>query len=98
VVGAANNILLSAAHGLRLHERGILYGPDFCVNAGGIIFVAGELRGDDLAVITQTVQKIGQRTAEIWRSAEWKNCPPERLALERASEPLGAVRAITAGS
>ena len=43
VAGAANNQLADARHGDQLHEKGVLYAPDFVVNAGGIIQVAEEL-------------------------------------------------------
>ncbi len=41
--GAANNILERAEHGDALHERGILYAPDYVINAGGLINVYGEM-------------------------------------------------------
>jgi leucine dehydrogenase len=44
VVGAANNQLAHPGIGQRLHDMGVLYGPDYLVNAGGITNVASELR------------------------------------------------------
>jgi leucine dehydrogenase len=43
VAGGANNQLAESRHGRELHERGILYAPDYVVNAGGLINVYGEL-------------------------------------------------------
>jgi leucine dehydrogenase len=43
VAGAANNVLAEARHGDELHRRGILYAPDYVINAGGLINVYGEL-------------------------------------------------------
>jgi leucine dehydrogenase len=43
VGGAANNQLARSEHGVKLHERGILYAPDYVINAGGLINVYGEL-------------------------------------------------------
>src|ERR671933_1781340 len=45
IAGSANNILLEARHGAALAERGILYAPDYVINAGGLINVADELEG-----------------------------------------------------
>ncbi|CAN5816089.1 branched-chain amino acid dehydrogenase [soil metagenome] len=45
VAGAANNVLAETRHGDMLHERGILYVPDYVINAGGLINVYGELSG-----------------------------------------------------
>jgi leucine dehydrogenase len=45
VAGAANNVLAEEKHGDQLHERGILYAPDYVINAGGLINVYGELNG-----------------------------------------------------
>jgi leucine dehydrogenase len=45
VAGAANNVLAEARHGDELHKRGILYAPDYVINAGGLINVYGELNG-----------------------------------------------------
>jgi leucine dehydrogenase len=43
VAGAANNVLKEDRHGDELHRRGILYAPDYVINAGGLINVYGEL-------------------------------------------------------
>ena len=43
VAGGANNQLATAADGQRIHDRGIVYAPDYVINAGGIINVALEL-------------------------------------------------------
>ena len=45
VAGAANNVLAEERHGDELHRRGILYAPDYVINAGGLINVCGELNG-----------------------------------------------------
>jgi len=45
IAGAANNLLKDERHGDKLHELGILYAPDYVINAGGVINVADELAG-----------------------------------------------------
>ena len=56
VAGAANNQLAEARHGEALHERGIVYAPDYVINAGGICNVYGELEG---WTAEQSMEKAG---------------------------------------
>ena len=46
IAGGANNQLANDSHGVRLMDRGILYAPDYVINAGGIINVSGEATGN----------------------------------------------------
>lgn len=66
VSGAANNQLATAADGDALHARGVLYLPDYLVNAGGIISVAREYRheGEEKAVMAE-VSRIRERVLEL---------------------------------
>ena len=70
VAGAANNQLATLEDGDRLHGRGVLYLPDFLVNAGGIISVAREYlgTGDEKAVMEE-VARIRGRVAELLERA-----------------------------
>ena len=45
VAGAANNQLAEARNGQAIHDQGILYAPDYVINAGGLCNVYGELQG-----------------------------------------------------
>ena len=58
VAGAANNQLAAPEHGEQLAELGILYAPDYIINAGGIINVADELRGYDRERAMRKVEGI----------------------------------------
>lgn len=58
VAGAANNQLAEAIHGQQLLEKGILYAPDYAINAGGLINVAEEVHGYDAARSTQRTLDI----------------------------------------
>lgn len=70
VCGAANNQLANKADGLRLTNRGILYAPDYVVNAGGIVNVAAEYLGwGENEVVTQ-VGKIAPRLLEVINAAD----------------------------
>jgi leucine dehydrogenase len=83
VCGAANNVLASDSLADALHERGILYAPDFIANAGGLINVYGELHGLERGELDELVDGIGEALSRILS-----------LAAERSITPLEAARAI----
>ncbi|MEO7688330.1 MAG: Glu/Leu/Phe/Val dehydrogenase dimerization domain-containing protein [Sphingomonas sp.] len=70
VCGAANNQLASAADGDLLADRGVLYAPDYVVNAGGIINVAAEYLAWDAGVARARVEAIPQTLRAIFELAE----------------------------
>ena len=71
VAGAANNQLAEAADAERLRARGILYAPDFVINAGGIFHNVGrEALGWDDAEVEQALEGIGHTLEEIFDRAE----------------------------
>ena len=90
VVGSANNQLGEDADAQRLADRGILYAPDFLVNAGGLIHVADEFHGYDNERVTTRVQGIGRTTTRLFHEAEEYGVNPlvaaERLAQRRIDE------------
>jgi len=63
VVGSANNQLLDLSHGMKLHQKGILYAPDYIVNAGGLIQVADEL-------YEPNKERVLQKTSAIYNSLQ----------------------------
>lgn len=69
VVGSANNQLRSDRQGEVLHERGILYAPDYIVNTGGLIQVADELRQPNKERVLEQTQRIYTALLEIYRLA-----------------------------
>ena len=67
VAGGANNQLATPADGDRIHQRGILYAPDYVINAGGIINVSTEyLRDGDAATVRARIEAIPGRLETIW--------------------------------
>ena len=71
VAGAANNQLATPDDGARVAARGILYAPDYVINAGGIINVAAEYLGDgDAARVTARIAEIEARLADIFATAD----------------------------
>ena len=85
VAGSANNQLETPADGQRLADAGILYAPDYVINAGGIINVAAEYYGtaDDEEVIRQ-VEAIGPRLTKIFEQAAATDRPTNVIADEQA--------------
>ena len=87
VSGAANNQLATEADGERLHRRGILYAPDYVVNAGGIISVAAEREHDlDSTEVMERIGRIYDRTLDLLRIAHKSGRPPHEVADELARE------------
>ncbi len=71
IAGSANNQLATPADAARLHDRGILYAPDFIINAGGAISFAHITRGlSDHDGLLDKVAGIGATLAEVYRDAE----------------------------
>jgi leucine dehydrogenase len=94
VAGAANNQLSELRHGEALHARGILYAPDYVINAGGLINIAQELRpgGYDRASALAHVATIETTLAEIFERSEREARPTHEIADEVAMERIGAAR------
>ena len=71
VAGTANNVLLDEdIHGDMLKDRGILYAPDFVINAGGLINVSHEISGYNLDRAKRDIEKIYDRLLDIYKIAE----------------------------
>ncbi|AEH47572.1 Leu/Phe/Val dehydrogenase [Parageobacillus thermoglucosidasius] len=70
IVGSANNQLLDVRHGQLLKEKGILYAPDYIVNAGGLIQVADELYGLNKERVLQKTKAIYSTLLHIYSRAE----------------------------
>jgi glutamate dehydrogenase/leucine dehydrogenase len=96
VAGCANNQLAEAEDGDRLHEAGILYAPDYVVNAGGVIQLVGlEDLGWTEDELQQGLAKIGDTLRTLFRNAAETGITPavaaeqlvaERVAFARASQ------------
>lgn len=100
VVGAANNQLLEARHGEMLRDRGILYAPDYVVNAGGLINVFDELipGGYDEKRSLATAEKIRTNLREIFRIGREEGLSTARAADRFAERRIEAARARQAGA
>jgi leucine dehydrogenase len=93
VAGAANNQLETGAkHGLGLHERGILYAPDYVINAGGLINVYGELEGWSGERSKRKAGDIYNTLLRIFDLAKSERIPTETAANRVAEERLREAR------
>jgi leucine dehydrogenase len=95
VAGAANNQLEDARDGDALHRRGILYAPDYIVNAGGLINVADEIYGYDEERAKRKTAAIGDALLEVLFAAREQRIPTHVAAdrfAERRIEQVGRVR------
>lgn len=93
VVGGANEQLEQPRHGDALHARGIVYAPDYVVNAGGLLsllFETGELDEDGVVL---RVKGIGGRVAALLAEARERGEPPHRTADRLAEQRLAQARA-----
>lgn len=86
VAGAANNQLELARHDQALSQRGILYAPDFVINAGGIIDVCYERNGHDAQAVRRHVETIGDTLGEIFARASLTQQPTGVIANRLAEE------------
>ena len=97
VCGAANNQLAHPGIEKSLQDRGILYAPDYMVNAGGLIQVADELEGFSFDRAKHRAEKIFDTTKQVFALAAGEGVPPavaaDRLAERRMTE-VGRLRSI----
>jgi leucine dehydrogenase len=90
VAGAANNQLAKVADGERLFQRGILYAPDYVINAGGIINVAAEYLGDGNAeAVAKRIAVIENRLSDIFKRSDETGTPTDQVADAIAREAIG---------
>lgn len=90
ICGGANNQLETEADGEGLRERGILYAPDYVVNAGGIINVSAEYLGETSEQVAARVHEIAPRLAAILKDAQASGRPSNVVADELARSMIAA--------
>ncbi len=97
VAGAANNqIADESIHGKMLSEKGILYAPDFLINAGGLINVYSELKGYDRNEALEQAKKIYTTTLEIFKLANAEGITTGEAARKMAELRIAAARTVGA--
>ena len=90
VAGGANNQLATPADGDRVQARGILYAPDYVINAGGIINVGSEILGNaDEAGVNRMIEEIPGRLDSIWEESAATGRNPAAVADDMARRLIG---------
>ncbi|MFC0188334.1 branched-chain amino acid dehydrogenase [Fictibacillus aquaticus] len=85
IAGAANNQLRETSHGDLIHEMGIVYAPDYVINAGGVINVADELNGYNRERAMRKVETIYDNIARVIEISK-RDRIPTYLAADRLAE------------
>jgi leucine dehydrogenase len=92
IAGAANNQLADEnVHGPMLVQKGIIYAPDFLINAGGLINVGAELDGYNRERVMGNVEKIYDRTLEVFSLSETDNIHSQAAAMRIAEKRLADI-------
>ncbi len=89
VAGGANNQLATAAQAAELSARGVLYAPDYVINAGGIINVLRHLDGGGDAQVNEKIDKIPDRLNRIWDESDESGDTPATVADRIARHLIG---------
>ncbi|WP_339874523.1 Glu/Leu/Phe/Val dehydrogenase dimerization domain-containing protein [uncultured Algoriphagus sp.] len=93
IAGGANNQLKDEAkHGRMLVEKGIVYAPDFLINAGGVINVGAEYFGSyNRETVYKQTEKIFDTCLGILNKSEKENIPAQQAAIETAKARIEAI-------
>lgn len=89
VAGGANNQLATGPEGQMLADRGILYAPDYVINAGGIINVLRQVDDADDAEINRRIDAIPGRLSAIWQESDSSGLTPAQVADNMAQKLIG---------
>ncbi|MCF6094423.1 branched-chain amino acid dehydrogenase [Microaerobacter geothermalis] len=92
IAGAANNQLKEERHGDALHEMGIVYAPDYVINAGGVINVADELQGYNRERAMKKVESIYDNVAKVFEISKRDHIPTYKAADRMAEERIEKAR------
>lgn len=92
IAGAANNQLKDTRHGDIIHEMGIIYAPDYVINAGGVINVADELYGYNRDRAMKRVETIYQNIEKVIDISKRDGIPTYKAADRMAEERIEKMR------
>jgi len=96
IAGAANNQLAESRHGNMLHEKGILYVPDYIINSGGVINIIDDISGREYNKenAMKNTARIYDSCKKVFEIAKRDNIPTYKAADIMAEERIAAVRRI----
>ncbi|OZG74609.1 amino acid dehydrogenase [Hahella sp. CCB-MM4] len=88
VAGSANNQLKHHEHGQWLHDEGILYSPDYVINAGGLVYASLHHLGKPQHLIEEKTKRIAHTLSEIFKQSEQKDLATSVIADQLAEQRL----------
>lgn len=98
IAGGANNVLEDEVmHGQTLIDRGVVYAPDYVINAGGLINVSNELEGYDETRAKQQISRIYDTILDILKYSREHNIPSiqaSNILAKKRIENIGRVKSI----
>jgi leucine dehydrogenase len=94
ICGSANNVLAEERHGDILHEKGIIYAPDYLANAGGVIQAADESHGYRKDRVWNKTGRIYEILGQIYQVSREQNIPTHRVANKLVDDKLRKVAGI----
>lgn len=92
IAGSANNQLKDTMHGDKIHDMGIIYAPDYVINAGGVINVADEMNGYNKERALKKVETIYDNIAKVIEISKRDNIPTYVAADRMAEERIEIMR------
>jgi len=94
IAGAANNQLKEKKHGEELRNKGILYAPDFVINAGGVINVADELNGYNRERAMKKVETIYDNVYKVFQIADKEQISTNQAAEKMAEDRIETIKRV----
>lgn len=91
ICGTANNQLASAAIGEELHRRGVLYAPDYVVNAGGVMNVSLEIDGYNRERAMRLIRSIYHNLERVFERSDREGIPPQQAADQIAEARIESI-------
>ncbi|MCP4598305.1 amino acid dehydrogenase [Neptuniibacter sp.] len=98
IAGSANNQLAEEHHGEILAQKGILYAPDFLINAGGLIFVALQYSAQPQAAIRSKVMQISDALKNLFQESSMTGIAVNRIANKKAEEIISAAESMNSAA
>lgn len=92
IAGSANNQLKTEKHGEIIHEKGIVYAPDYVINSGGVINVADELNGYNQERAFKKVEGIYDTLLHVFDISKQENIPTSVAADRMAEERIASMK------
>ncbi|ACB85914.1 Leu/Phe/Val dehydrogenase [Natranaerobius thermophilus] len=94
IAGAANNQLKEEKHGRMLFDKGILYAPDYIVNAGGLIQVSDEIGGHNKDRIRKKTERIYDILLQVFKISREENITPQEASDKLVEERIATVKGL----